>query len=59
MDRGEAEHHHFATILVKSGSEKNQQWILDLGKSSDEEYGISLLLRCFHTDSLLVSKGGK
>ena len=32
----EFEHHHSATVMVKTGSGKNSEWLLNLGESLDE-----------------------
>lgn len=41
---------HSATIKVKTGSGENYQWILNLGRNSDKEQDICMVLKCSPID---------
>ena len=47
--------HHFATIIVKIGSGKNHQWMLNLGDLFDDDQDI-FIVQVFPTDCLLVAR---
>lgn len=41
------ENHHFAIVIVKIGSGKNHQWMLNLGDISDDKQDIYRVIKCF------------
>ena len=43
---------NFVHILLKIGSGKRHQWMLNLEGNLDEELAISMALKCLPTDSL-------
>lgn len=55
----EPEDHHDATRRTKPGSDKTPPCVLHLGRHSDEDQHVCIILKCLPTDCLLVAKIGR
>lgn len=53
----ELENHYFATIVVKTDSGKNYQWMLNIGGNDDDDLDTCKVLKCFPQNCSQVARG--